>query len=113
DAGVATYQMALEITAPPGEPAFAAAGIAYAGMAKVEYQRDGLEAALRHATEGIARLRAVNYTAPLATGATLAWIRQAKGDVAGALEAIGEADRVAPRPAATELSNPAPAQRAP
>ena len=79
-------------------------------MAKVEYQRGELEAALRHATEGIARLRAVNYTAPLATGATLAWIRQAKGDVAGALEAIGEAEWVAPRLAATDLSNPVPAQ---
>src|SRR5215470_2601415 len=110
DAVLATYQMALEITAPPGEPALPAAGIAYAGMAKVEYQRGELEAALRHATEGTARLRAVNYTAPLATGATLAWIRQAKGDVAGALEAIGEAERVAPRLAATDLSNPVPAQ---
>src|SRR5262250_1676772 len=110
DAVLATYQMALEITTPPGEPTLPAAGIAYAGMAKVEYQRGELEAALRHATEGIARLRAVNYTAPLATGATLAWIRQAKGDVAGALEAIGEAERVAPRLAATDLSNPVPAQ---
>jgi len=110
DAVLATYQMALEITAPPGEPALPAAGIAYAGMAKVEYQRGELEAALRHATEGIERLRAVNYTAPLVTGATLAWIRQAKGDVAGALEAIGEAERVAPRLAATDLSNPVPAQ---
>src|SRR5262252_738019 len=110
DAVLATYQMALEITAPPGEPALPASGIAYAGMAKVEYQRGELEAALPHAIEGIARLRAVNYTAPLATGATLAWIRQAKGDVAGALEAIGEAERVAPRLAATDLANPVPAQ---
>ena len=32
------------------------------------------------------------YTAPLATGlVTLAWIRQATGDPAGALDAIGEA----------------------
>ncbi len=113
DAVLATYQLALEITAPPGQPALPAAGIAYAGMAEVEYQRGELEAALRHVTEGITRLRAVNYTAPLATGlATLAWIRQATGDAAGALDAIGEAERVAPSPAAASLSNPVPAQRA-
>ncbi|SRR6266496_930088 len=45
DAVLATYQMALEITAPPGKPALPAAGIAYAGMAKVEYQRGEHEAA--------------------------------------------------------------------
>ena len=41
---------------------------------------------------------------------TLAWIRQATGDPAGALDAIGEAGRVAPGPAG--LLNPVPAQRA-
>ena len=49
---------------------------------------------------------------PLAAGlATLAWIRQASGDPAGALEAIGEAVQAAPghHPA---LLNPVPAQRA-
>ncbi len=41
---------------------------------------------------------------------TLAWIRQAAGDPAGALDAIGEAVRVAPGPPG--LFNPVPAQRA-
>ena len=51
------------------------------------------------------------YTPPLAAGlATLAWIRQATGDPAGALDAIGEAMRAAPIPAG--LLNPVPAQRA-
>jgi LuxR family maltose regulon positive regulatory protein len=82
-------------------------------MAEVEYQRDELDAALSHVTEGIARLRPVNHTAPMATGlARLAWIRHATGDAAGALEAIGEAERVAPSPAVTGLVNPVPAQRA-
>src|SRR5262244_1369913 len=82
-------------------------------MAEVEYQRDELEAALRHVTEGIARLRPVNHTAPMATAlARLSWIRQAAGDAAGALEAIGEAERIAPSPAVTGLVNPVPAQRA-
>jgi len=44
--------------------------------------------------------------------ATLAWIRQATGDTAGALDAIGEAGRVAPSLAAADLSNPVPSQRA-
>ena len=41
---------------------------------------------------------------------TLAWIRQATGDPAGALEAIGEAEHASPVPAG--LLNPVPAQRA-
>src|SRR5262249_14540448 len=75
------YQLALEIAREPGQPALPAAGIAYAGMAEVEYQRDELEAALRHVTEGIARLRPASHTAPMATGlARLSRIRQATGD---------------------------------
>ena len=54
---------------------------------------------------------ALAYTPPLAAGlVTLAWIRQATGDPAGALEAIGEAAQAAPGPAG--LLNPVPAQRA-
>ena len=113
-AALGTCQAALEIAAAgPGRPAPPAAGIAYVGMAGVEYQRGELDAALRHVTEGIALLRPASYTSPMATGlATLAWIRQARGDTAGALEAIGEAEQVAPSPAMADLSNPLPAQRA-
>ena len=81
------------------------------GLAEVAYQRNELDTALRHATEGIRLCRQFVYTPPLAAGlATLAWIRQATGDPAGALEAIGEAVRAAPGPAG--LLNPVPAQRA-
>jgi ATP/maltotriose-dependent transcriptional regulator MalT len=113
DAALGAFQLALEIATEPGQPALPVAGIAYAGMAEVEYQRDELNAALSHVSQGIARLGAVNHTAPMATGlARLAWIRQAAGDAAGALEAIGEAERAAPSPAVTGLVNPVPAQRA-
>ena len=113
DAALGAFQLALEIATEPGQPALPVAGIAYAGMAEVEYQRDELDAALSHVTEGIARLQPVNHTAPMAAGlARLAWIRQATGDAAGALEAIGEAERAAPSPAVTGLVNPIPAQRA-
>jgi LuxR family maltose regulon positive regulatory protein len=113
DAALGTYQLALEIAAGPGQLALPAAGIAYTGIAEVEYQRDELDAALRHVTEGIARLRPASHTALMATGlARLSQIRQATGDPAGALEAIGEAERVAPSPAVGSLVNPVPAQRA-
>ena len=63
------------------------------------------------ATEGIALCRQFVYSVALADGlATLAMIRQATGDPAGALEAITEADQAAPGPAG--LLNPAPARRA-
>jgi LuxR family transcriptional regulator, maltose regulon positive regulatory protein len=81
------------------------------GLGEVAYQRNELDTALQHVTEGIALCRRFVYTASLATGlATLAWIRQATGDPAGALEAMGEAELAAPGPAS--LLNPVPAQRA-
>jgi len=113
DAAIGTYQLALEIAAPPGRPALPAAGMAYVGLAEVAYQRGELDDALRHVTEGIAQCRQLPYTQPLATGlATLAWIRQAHGDAAGAWEAMGEAARAGPASAVTGLLNPVPSQRA-
>ncbi len=113
DAALGAYQQALEITTPPGQPALPIAGVAFVGMAQVEYQRGELDTALRHVTGGTAQLGPVTHTQTLATGlATLAWIRQANGDAAAALEAMGEAERVAPSPAAAGLVNPVPAQRA-
>jgi LuxR family transcriptional regulator, maltose regulon positive regulatory protein len=111
DAAVQTCQQALEITAPPGRPAPPTAGAAYVELAEVAYQRNELGNALRHVTEGIALCRQLIYAPPLAAGlVTLAWIRQATGDPAGALEAIGEAERASPGPPG--LLNPVPAQRA-
>jgi len=113
DAALGTYQQALEVAAGPGRPALPAAGIAQVGMAEVAYQRDELDAALEHVTEGIALCRQLTYTQPLATGlATLAWIRQATGDAAGALDAIEDAEQVASTARVASLLNPVPAQRA-
>ncbi len=111
-AALETYQRALEITAALSRAALPAAGIAHVGMAEVAYQRGELEVARGHLTEGIALSRQLAYTQPLATGlSVLAWIRQAEGDHAGALEAIGEAEGVA-APGVASLLNPVPAQRA-
>ena len=111
DAAARTYRQLAEIGALPGRTALATAGIGYEGLAELAYQRNELDAALRLVTDGIADLRQLNYPVPLAWGlATLAWIRQARGDQVGALEAMGEAERVAPRPALAGVM--VPAQRA-
>ena len=110
DAAALTCERALDTLVTAGQPA-PAAGPGYVGLAEIAYQRDELDVALRHATEGIALCRQFVYTAPLADGlATLAMIRQATGDPAGALEAITEADQASPGPAG--LLNPVPARRA-
>ena len=36
----------------PGQPVMPAAGIAHVGLAEVHYERDELDAALEHATQG-------------------------------------------------------------
>jgi LuxR family maltose regulon positive regulatory protein len=113
DAALGTYRQALETTAPPGRAALPAAGFAYVGLAEVAYQRNELDTALRHATDGIATCRQLLYTQPLATVlATLAWIRQAQGDPTGAVDAMGEAGRVGPSPGVGSLLNPVPTMRA-
>ena len=64
------------------------------GLGEVAYQRNELDTALRHITEGIALARQLAYTAPLAAGLVmLAWVRQATGDRAGALDASARPGR--------------------
>ena len=111
DASARTCRQALEMTAVPGRPPPPAAGPAYVGLGEVAYQRNELDTALRHITEGIALCRQFAYTPPLATGlVTLAWIRQASGDPDGAQAAIAEAKQASP--GAAGPLNPVPAQRA-
>jgi ATP/maltotriose-dependent transcriptional regulator MalT len=110
DAAALTCEQVLDSLVTSGRPT-PAAGPSYTGLAEIAYQRDEFSVALRHATEGIALCRQFVYTPPLASGlATLAMIRQATGDPAGALEAITEAGQAAPGPAG--LLNPVPARRA-
>ena len=111
DAAARTCQYMLEITAAPGRPPPPAAGPGYVGLAEMAYLRNELDTALQHVTKGIELCRQFAYTPPLAAGlVTLAWIRQATGDPAGALAAIGEAGHTSPGPPG--LLNPVPAQRA-
>jgi LuxR family maltose regulon positive regulatory protein len=111
EAAVQTCQQALEFTAMPSRPPPPTAGPAYVGLGEVAYQRDEMEIAFQHVTKGIALCRQFVYSPPLAAGlATLAWIRQATGDRAAALDAMGEAVQASLGPPG--LFNPVPAQRA-
>jgi LuxR family maltose regulon positive regulatory protein len=111
DAATATCEQALEAAAGTGRAPLPAAGPAHVGLAEVAYQRNELGSAREHVTRGIALCRSFVFAMPLAAGlATLAWIRQAGGDPAGALDAMDEAVRAAPGPPG--LLNPIPARRA-
>ncbi len=113
DAAFRTYEQLVAIAEDPDQPRPPVAAYGYAGMAEVAYQRDELADALRHVTEGIARGRQLSETEPLTSAlVTLAWIRQAQGDRAGAITAIEEAGRSAPGPVTASLLNPIPAQQA-
>jgi LuxR family maltose regulon positive regulatory protein len=107
-AALGSYQQWVEIAAEAGpEPPHI--GMAHVGLAEVLYERDELTAAQQHATEGVALCRQLALTQPLATGlGMLARIRRAQGDAAGALEAIGQADRVELSPQVVALLNPVP-----
>jgi ATP/maltotriose-dependent transcriptional regulator MalT len=88
-------------------------GMAHVGLAEVLYERDELDVAGEHATRGVALCRQLAFTQPLATGlGLLARIWQAQGDAAGALEAIGQAERVELSPQVVSLLNPVPVWRA-
>jgi LuxR family maltose regulon positive regulatory protein len=111
-AALRTYEQALEIAGDAGR-APPPAGIAHVGLAEVLYERGELAATHGHATEGVTLCRQLACAAPLAIGlAVLARIRQAQGDTAGALEAMGEAARVELSPQVVALLNPVPVWRA-
>jgi LuxR family maltose regulon positive regulatory protein len=112
DAVQRTYQQALEVAQRFG-PQPPPAGMAHVGLAEVLYERGDLAAAQEHVAQGIALCRHLAFIQPLATGyAMLARIRWAQGDEAGALEAIGQAERVKVSPQMVALYNPVPAWRA-
>src|SRR5215831_3725820 len=107
-----TYQRALEIASGFG-PQPPPAGMAHVGLAEVLYERGELAAAHEHAIQGVALCRHLAFIQPLATGyAILARIRWAQGDETGALEAIGQAERVKLSPQMVALYDPVPAWRA-
>jgi len=115
DEAAGTGQRALGAAAAlnpePGAPLPPVAGPACVTLAAVAYQRDQREEARLQATQGTGLCRRFVYAAPLAAGlATLAWLRQADGDPAGARALMDEAAAAAPGPGS--LLSPAAAERA-
>jgi LuxR family maltose regulon positive regulatory protein len=111
DAALATYRHALDAAGESSQTAHT--GMAHVGLAQVLYERNELNAALDHATQGVTLCQQLAYTPALAVGLTmLARIRRAHGDPAGALEAIGEAGQAGLSPQVVSLFNPVPSQRA-
>ena len=112
DAALATYRHALE-EAGEGHSQPPHLGIAHVGLAQVLYERNELTDALDHAARGVTLCRQLASAPPVATGlAVVAQIRQAHGDTAGALEAMGEAGQAGLSPQVAALLNPVPSQRA-
>jgi LuxR family maltose regulon positive regulatory protein len=113
-AALATCQQGLGHAEAAGRPALAAAGVAHVGLAEILREQDDLEAALEHASEGVELCRQLGYAQWQVTSlAALAWIRQARGDRAGALETIQDAERILPsQELVTDLIFPAAVQRA-
>src|SRR5215208_438009 len=96
-AALQTFRQGLELVTEAGRSALPAAGVAHVGAAEVLYERNELDAALDQAMRGVELCRQIGYAQWLVTSlTTLACIRQARGDQAGALEAIGEAERLVP-----------------
>jgi LuxR family maltose regulon positive regulatory protein len=111
-AALRTYERTFGVASQDGRP-LPPAGIAHVDIAEVRYERGELDAALDHATQGVALSRQLGWARQLAAGlALLAWIRHAQGDRAGALVAMREAERVQPSEAVVGLLNPLPALRA-
>jgi LuxR family maltose regulon positive regulatory protein len=111
-AALQTYRQGLELAAEAGLRAVA--GVAHVGLAEILREQNELDAALEHATEGVMLCRQLGYAQQLVTSLTvLAWTQQAWGDEVGALEAIGEAERVLPSPdTVVDLIFPVAVQRA-
>ena len=113
DTAAGTYRQALEITAATGRTALPAAGIAYVGLAEVAYQRNELDTALRHVSEGIGACRQMNFTHAAGHRPGHAGVDPAgpgrRGRRPGG-DGRGRAGR--PGPGVAGLLNPVPAQRA-
>jgi LuxR family maltose regulon positive regulatory protein len=111
-AALQTFRQGLELATEAGRPDLPAAGVAHVGVAEVLYERNELDAALDQAMRSVALSRQLGYAQWLVTSLTvLACIRQALGDQAGALEAIGEAERLV-RSTVVDLFFPVAVQRA-
>ena len=112
-AALRTYHDGLRFATEGGRRTGYQAGEPHVGIAEVLYERDELDRALDHVTQGIELCRQVLVLRKWDRGlCTLGWIRQAMGAPDAALAAMDEACRLYPMMDVASLFNPAPAERA-
>jgi LuxR family maltose regulon positive regulatory protein len=112
-AALRTYREGLRLATQGERLSVYHAGDAHVGLAQVLYQRNQLDEALQHATQGVELCRQVIELTELDVAlVALGWIRQAMGDPDGALEAMDEACRTYPRADVVALAYPAWSERA-
>jgi LuxR family maltose regulon positive regulatory protein len=113
DGAEQTYRKARDLTLTSEQPAPLPGAIVHLGLAQVAYQRGELIDASEHITRGVALGRKTANASLLASALiTLAWIRQAEGDPAGARAAMGQAEEIGLGSEVVDLINPVPARRA-
>ncbi|MGH9249632.1 MAG: LuxR C-terminal-related transcriptional regulator [Acidimicrobiales bacterium] len=112
-AALRTYREGLRLATESGRFSVYHAGEAHVGIAQVLYQRNELDEALQHVTQGVELCRQVIELTELDTAlVTLAWIRQARGGADAALDAMDEACGVYARSDVVALAYPAHSERA-
>jgi ATP/maltotriose-dependent transcriptional regulator MalT len=112
-AALRTYREGLRLAAEGDWFSIYHAGEAHVGIAQVLYQRNQLDEAHQHATQGVECCRQVIELTELDVAlVALAWVRRAMGDPDGALEAMEEACRTYPRADVVALAYPAQSERA-
>jgi LuxR family maltose regulon positive regulatory protein len=112
-AALRTYREGLRFSTAGGRLSSFHAAEAHVGIAQALYERDELDKAVEHVTEGIELSRqVVEYRLPAVGLTSLAWIRRAMGDRDGAVEAMNEAWSMEPSTGIAGMVNPVPAERA-
>src|SRR5829696_7451568 len=112
-AALRTYREGLRLATEGDWFSVYHAGEAHVGIAQVLYQRNQLDEAHQHATQGVECCRQVIELTELDIAlVALAWVRQAMGDPDGALEAMEEACRTYSRADVVALAYPAWSERA-
>jgi len=112
-AALRTFRESLRLATEDGRVSPFHACEAHVGIAQVLYERNQLDDAFYHVTEGIEiGKQVIWFFEPGRRLVTLAWIRHARGDADGALEAMNEACKMHPSPEIPSLWLPAPPERA-
>lgn len=93
----ALFDRALELAVDRQGRPLPIAGMVLAGLGYLSYEWNDLAAAGRYLAEGIELARGTSATLTVGAHLVLARVRQAQGDMAGAREALKQAERLAAR----------------